>query len=540
MSDDRSGNVIGRYRWVICTLLFVATTINYVDRQILSLIKEFLDVQFGWTKSQFGLVNSMFQGAYGLGLLWFGWFVDRKGVRIGYAVSMVGWSLAAMAHALVNRLPPGHSWQAGGHVFEYTALAVGAFGFCRILLGLAEAGNFPSAVKGVAQWFPKRERAFATSLFNAGTNVGAIIAPAVVPFLAVHYGWPVPFVLAGVLGFIWLFFWLPMYDVPENHKRVGASELAFIRSDGDAGAGQARIRWLALLGRRQTWSFITAKFMTDPVWWFFLIWLPDFFNETLLLNIKKSWVHLVTIYTIITVLSIFGGWITGHLNKLGWSVTRARKTGMFVFALCVVPVMFATHFGRFNIDAGFFERLKTAKFTVEKVSTVDGRKATEKVSQPVPAEVGTALQPLSGKTYRTAEDFMKAVSGLIAPEEAARMKLALADAARDNGLFWIAVLLIGLAGAAHQAWSANLYTTVSDMFPKAAVASVIGIGGMAGSLGGMIFPLLTGVLLDHYKAAGSVTSGYNILFSICAFAYLVSFAIHHALAPKFEPVRTEG
>jgi ACS family hexuronate transporter-like MFS transporter len=536
--DNKSESSRGTWqgmRWYICALLFFATTINYIDRQILSLIKEFLDVQFGWSKAQFGLVNSLFQGAYGLGLLWFGWFVDRRGVRLGYAISMIGWSIAAMVHAFVNLLPQGHRLVVGGYVFEYTALAVGSFGFCRVLLGLAEAGNFPSAVKGVAQWFPKRERAFATSLFNAGTNVGAIVAPALVPFLALHYGWPMPFILAGVLGFLWLILWLPMYKTPELHPRVSKEELALINSDNEEG-NQDKVPWLSLLSHKQTWSFIVAKFMTDPVWWFFLIWLPDFFNETLLLNIKKSWVHLVTIYTIITVLSIFGGWITGHLSKLGWSITRARKTGMFVFALCVVPVMFATHFGRFNVDAGFFDRLKASSFIVEKISVIEGKNVKEKTTLPVPAEVVVSLQTLSGKSYKTAESFIKAAGEVITPAKANEMKQALADAARDNNLFWIAVLLISLAGAAHQAWSANLYTTVSDMFPKKAVASIIGIGGMAGSMGGMIFPLVTGVLLDHFKAAGSVTAGYNILFGICAFAYLTSFVIHHFLAPRFELV----
>jgi len=443
---ERAGN----FRWVICTLLFIATTINYVDRQILSLIKEYLDVQFGWNKAQFGAVNALFQGAYGLGLLWFGWFVDRRGVRAGYALSMIGWSFAAMAHALVNWLPVGRGLHLFGTTFSYTALAVGAFGTCRVLLGLAEAGNFPSAVKGVAQWFPKRERAFATSLFNAGTNMGAIVAPAVVPFLAIRFGWPMPFIAAGVLGFAWLTFWLPMYAAPEQHPRCRPAELALINSDPPDPGGSARVSWGRLFSHRQTWSFIIAKFMTDPVWWFFLIWLPDFFNETRHLDIKHSWVHLVTIYVIVTVLSIFGGWVTGFLNQCGWSVTRARKTGMFAFALCVLPIYFVTGVGD-----------------------------------------------------------------------------------------WAAVLLIGLAGAAHQAWSANLYTTVSDMFPKKAVASVIGMGGMAGSFGGMLFPLLTGALLDHFKALGRVTAGYAILFGCCAFAYLVAFALHHLCAPKFEPLRPD-
>jgi ACS family hexuronate transporter-like MFS transporter len=434
-------------RWVICGLLFLATTINYIDRQVLSLVKEFLDAQYGWNKAQFGLVNSMFQGAYGIGLLWFGWFVDRRGVKLGYAVSMIGWSLAAMAHALVALLPMDAHIVAFGRVFEITALSVGAFGFCRVLLGLSEAGNFPSAIKGTAMWFPKSERAFATSLFNAGSNVGAILAPMVVPLLAVSMGWQSPFIIAGLVGFIWLFFWYPLYDSPEKHRRVSAKELDHILSDREATSKTEKVGWLSLLKYRQAWSFIIAKFLTDPVWWFFLIWLPDFFKETRHLDIKHSWVHLATVYSIVTVLSIAGGWLTGYLTKRGWSVTHARKTGMFIFALFVVPILLVRGVGD-----------------------------------------------------------------------------------------WYAVFLIGLAGAGHQAWSANLFTTVSDMFPKKAVASVVGLGSMAGAMGGMIFPIVTGRLLDHYKAVNSIQTGYAILFGICACAYLVAFTINHVLAPKYEAV----
>jgi ACS family hexuronate transporter-like MFS transporter len=345
-------------------------------------------------------------------------------------------------------MPGDASIQIGGRVFGAAALAVAAFGLCRVLLGLAEAGNFPAAVKSTAQWFPKRERAFATSLFNSGTNVGALLAPALVPLLAIKFGWGMPFIVAGVIGFVWLGFWIRMYDVPEKHAGVDAKELEHILSDREESDRVEKIPWKALLGYRQVWSFIVAKFLTDPVWWFFLIWLPDYFKTTRNLDIKHSWPLLVTIYGIITVLSIFGGWITGHLAKSGWSVTRARKTGMFLFSLCVLPIFFVTKIGD-----------------------------------------------------------------------------------------WPAVLLIGLAGAAHQAWSANLFTSVSDMFPKRAIASIVGLGGMAGSLGGMFFPILTGKMLDHYKLAGDETAGYAILFSICAFAYLVAFAVNHVLAPRFEPVK---
>jgi MFS transporter, ACS family, hexuronate transporter len=419
---------IGNYRWMVCGLLFFATTINYIDRQILSLLKEILDVEIGWTNEQFGWVNSAFQLSYGLGLLGFGWFVDKFGTKIGYAVSITAWSIAAMAHAAVG--------------------SVGGFIAARAALGLGEAGNFPAAIKATALWFPKRERAFATSIFNAGTNAGALIAPAIVPWMAYKFGWQSAFIAAGLVGLLWLFLWWPFYDVPEKSKYVKPPEVAHILSDREDEGAQDKIPWKSLLGYRQTWSFIISKFLTDPVWWFFLIWLPDYFHKTRDLAIKTSWIHIVTIYSIVTVLSIFGGWVTGHLTNRGWSVTRARKTGMFIFALCVLPVLVVTKVGD-----------------------------------------------------------------------------------------WTAVVLIGLAGAAHQAWSANLFTTVSDMFPKRAVASVVGIGGMAGSAGGFIFPILTGKMLDHFHAQNAVTTGYAILFGICACMYLLAFGISHLFAPRYEMVK---
>ena len=420
----------GNYRWTICSLLFLATTINYVDRQILSLVKPILDVELGWSNEEFGIVNAVFQGAYGFGLLFFGWFVDRYGSKVGYAVSIVAWSLAAMGHSVVS--------------------TVTGFMIARASLGVSEGGNFPSAIKATAQWFPKRERAYATSIFNAGTNVGAIVAPALVPWIAYTWGWQMAFIAAGIAGLLWLFLWIPFYNKPENSKRLGAAERELIESDREAENETQKVSWIGLLRYRQTWSFIVAKFMTDPVWWFFLIWLPDYFKKTRGLDIKESWIHLVTIYVIVTILSIFGGWVIGYLNKQGWSITRARKSGMFVFALCVIPIFLV-------------------------------------------AQVGE----------------------------------------------WGAVLLIGLAGSAHQAWSANLYTTVSDMFPKKAVASVIGIGGMAGATGGMLFPIFSGRLLDNFTAAGNVTAGYTVLFTICAFAYVITFVLHHFLAPKFVPFKME-
>lgn len=419
---------MGNFRWIVCALLFFATTINYIDRQILSVIKEILDKEIGWTNAEFGWVQAAFQLSYAVGLLGFGWLVDKYGTKFGYGLSIVAWSLAAGAHAFVG--------------------SFGGFIAVRSALGLGEGGNFPSAVKAVAMWFPKKERALATSIFNAGTNAGALLAPAVIPWVAFTWGWRSTFVVAGVLGLLWLLFWIPFYDTPERSKRVGPAELEYISSDIEEDRSTKRVPWMSLLGYRQTWSFIVAKFLTDPVWWFFLIWLPDFFNKTRGLDIKKSWVHIVTIYAIVTVLSIGGGWVTGYLTSRGWSVTRARKTGMFVFALCVLPILFVKGAGN-----------------------------------------------------------------------------------------WGAVLLIGLAASAHQAWSANLYTTVSDMFPKRAVASVIGMGGMAGSLGAFFFPIVTGMMLDHFEKLGQPATAYGILFAICSVMYILAFALNHICAPRYEPVK---
>lgn len=419
----------GRRRWLICFLLFLATTVNYLDRQILSLLKPILDNELHWSNAEFGEVNAAFQASYAVGLLLFGGFVDRFGTKIGYAVSIAAWSLAALAHAFAG--------------------SVGGFFRARVALGLGEGGNFPSAIKAVALWFPRKERALATALFNSGANVGAIVAPAIVPLLAFNFGWQSAFVAAGLVGLLWLALWMVVYDVPER-SNLTPDEAALIQSDVEAGAPQVqqpKMPWLSILRYRQAWSFIVGKFLTDPVWWFFLIWLPDYFKKTRGLDLKSSWVHLVSIYAIVTVLSIIGGWFAGYLTRRGFSVSRARKTAMFTFALLVLPILAVT-------------------------------------------EVGD----------------------------------------------WGAVLLIGLAGAAHQAWSANLFTTVSDMFPNNAVASVVGIGGMAGSVGGILFPIVAGKVLDRFTAENDVTTGYAFLFGFCGVAYLLAFAISHLLAPKFVPV----
>jgi len=414
-------------RWGICFLAFVATAIIYSDRQFLSLLKSTLTDEIHWTDSQFGLVSSCFLGAYAVGLLFFGWFIDRVGVKVGYATSVFFWSLSAMAHALVG--------------------SVNGFLVARVFLGVSEAGNFPAAIKTIAQWFPRSERAFATALFNSGANVGAIGAPILVAWLLQHGTWHLPFILAGSAGLIWVVAWWIFYAAPQKHAGISASELAWIESDREREDDPAeRIPWITLLRCRQTWSFIQAKFLTDPVWFFLLIWLPDYFKKTRGLDIKSSWPHLATIYIIVTVLSLMGGWLTGHLVKRGWSVTRARKTGLFCFALLVIPIL-----------------------------------AVERTGD------------------------------------------------------WGAVFLIGLAGAAHQAWSANLFTTVSDMFPKGAIGTVIGIGSTAGSTGSMIFIYLCGALLQHYGK-----TGYHILFAYCSCAYVIAFILQHLLAPRFAPLHLVG
>ena len=420
----------GQFRWVICALLFFATTVNYVDRQILSLLKPILDVELGWTNEQFGWVNSAFQGAYAIGLLGFGWFIDRVGTKVGYAVSILFWSLAAMAHALVG--------------------SVAGFRWARMSLGLAEAGNWPAAIKAVAEWFPQKERAFATSVFNAGTMAGAIIGPATVPYIAQKFGWRAAFVFGGVAGFIWLVFWYLWYETPEKHRRLGARELAYIKADAaEPAVGIAPTSWRQLLGYRQTWSFAIAKFLTDPVWWFYLIWLPDFFHKTQGLDLKHLGPPIVLVYGIATALSIGAVRLADLLAHRGWSTIRIRKLCLLVFGCSVLPILLQV---------------------------------------------------------------------------------------RHSGT-WGAVVWIGLAAGVHQAWSANLFTTVSDMFPRQAVGSVIGIGGMAGSVCGMLFPILAGRLLDRFTHVGNIETGYAVLFAICGGAYLLAFALNHLCAPRFEKIR---
>ncbi|MBI3263978.1 MAG: MFS transporter [Acidobacteria bacterium] len=409
---------VGRYRWVICALLFAASTINYIDRQVLGILAPDLQRSIGWNEIEYGYIVTSFQAAYALGLLLVGRMMDRLGSRVGYTVAITIWSVAAMAHALAR-----------------TAFG---FGVARFGLGLGEAGNFPVAIKTVAEWFPRRERALATGLFNSGTNVGAIIAPLIVPPIALAYGWQWAFILTGAIGFGWIVFWLALYDTPERHPKVSAAELALIQGDGEE--AQTSIPWGELLRHRQTWAFTLGKFLTDPIWWFYLYWMPKFLHDVHGLTLSGIGPPLVVIYLVSDAGSITGGWLSSSLIKRGWAVNPARKTAMLVCALAVTPIVFASR-----------------------------------------------------------------VSNL-----------------------WGAVALVSLAAAAHQGWSANMFTLASDMFPRRAVASVVGFGGMGGAIGGMLIATVTGYILQF-------TGSYLAVFMLAGSTYLVALLGVHLLAPSLAP-----
>ena len=420
---QRSG--IGRYRWVICALLLAATSINYVDRQIIGVLKPTLQIEFGWTESFYGDVVFWFQAAYALGYLGFGRVIDKIGARLGYAVVVALWTAAHIAHAFVS--------------------SIGGFIAVRFALGLGESGNFPAALKAIAEWFPKQERALATGIFVAGTNVGAIITPLIVPFITYRWGWRAAFIVTGSFSLIWLIFWLRIYRRPQEHSKVSAGELAFINSDSsaepDAPRNVTNLTWRALLRVPETWAYALARFLIDPIWWMFLFWLPDFFAKRYSLDLEHFGPPLVVVYLVSDVGSISGGWLSSRLIRLGYTVNRARKLTMLLASVLVVPVMFAMH--------------------------------------------------------------------------------------ADN--LWLAVAIVGLATAGHQAFSATLYTFPSDVFPKQAVGTVVGIGGTAGAIGGMLMAKYAGWVLD---GIGS----YTPIFIVAGTVYILALIVVHTLSPRLKPV----
>jgi ACS family hexuronate transporter-like MFS transporter len=422
----------GNYRWTVCALIFFATTVNYLDRQVIGILKPILESDLNIGEAAYGYIIMAFQLFYAVGMVIAGRLIDKFGTKIGYGISVAIWSIAAMGHAL--------------------AKGAFSFGFWRGLLGLSESGNFPGAIKTVAEWFPKRERALATGIFNSGTNVGAIIAPIVVPAILAVWGWQAAFIITGAIGFLWLIFWIIFYEIPEKQRRLSKTEYEHIQSDADEKKGpQDSIPWLKLLKYRQTWVFFIGKGLTDPIWWFYLFWIPGWLAEVrgTGLELVSFGFPLVFIYTATTVGSIFGGWLSSYMISKGMSPFKARKIAMFIFAILVIPVVFASS---------------------PSIST------------------------------------------------------------------WGAVSLIALAASSHQAWSANIFTTVSDAFPKRAVSSVTGIGGMAGALGGASISILAGKLLEFYKNAGHIETGYVVMFSIAGGAYLLAWIIMSLMAPKIKKV----
>jgi ACS family hexuronate transporter-like MFS transporter len=418
---------------VVVGLLFFATTINYIDRQVIGLLKPTLEKEFNWSEIDYSKIVMAFAITYSIGILFFGRIIDRIGTKLGYTISIVFWSATAMLHSLVK--------------------STAGFIFVRTGLGLGESGNFPAAIKVIAEWFPKKERALATGIFNSGASIGAVVSPIMIPVILSAYGWRAAFLVTGALGLVWLIFWLVLYEIPSRKKGISENEYTHITSDQEEDtAGTQPVSWLKLLAYKQTWTFIVGKFLTDPIWWFFLFWLPSYFSSTFSLDLSKPSLQLGIVYLATTIGSIGGGYLSSRMIKKGWLVYKARKTTLLIAALCVIPIIFA-------------------KYVTD---------------------------------------------------------------------IWVAVGLISLASAAHFAWAANIFTVASDMFPKKALSSVVGIGGMAGSVGGILFPILVGYLLDYYKQHHQITTGYNLLFIICGSAYLLAWIVIHFLTPKMKPVNLSG
>ena len=445
---------IGKYRWTICTLLFFATTVNYLDRQVLSILAPDLSKEFGWSNTDYANITAVFQFVYAISMLFAGRIIDKLGTKWGYIWAIIIWSLGAIMHAYA--IPVG---ETSSKIFSWVGIAainVSVLGFMisRAVLAFGEAGNFPAAIKATAEYFPKRERSFATGIFNSGSNIGAILAPITVPWIALHWGWQYTFIIIGAIGFMWLLFWSWLYEKPDKQKRLSKEEYLHIHSDvedhvvvNQGNTPPEKVSWFKLLGYKQTWAFAVGKFMTDGVWWFFLFWLPKYLDAQYGMDKTQITVPLAVLYSMTMVGSIGGGWFPTYFIKKGYSPYDGRMKAMLLIAFFPLLVLAAQPFGYIS--------------------------------------------------------------------------------------FWVPVILIGIGASAHQAWSANIFTTVSDMFPKKAVGSVVGIGGMAGGLGGVVLSKLGGGLFDHYQALGHIQTGYTIMFAICAVAYLIAWGIMKSLVPKY-------
>ena len=519
---------IGKYRWTICALLFFATTINYLDRQVLSLLQPRLAELFNWSNSDYANITSVFQFVYAISMLFAGRIIDKMGTKRGYVWAIVIWSIGALIHALAIPLGQGIAFVLGWVGIVAVPVSIAGFMLSRAVLAIGEAGNFPAAIKATAEYFPKKERSFATGIFNSGANVGAVLAPLTVPWIGDHWGWEYAFIIIGAIGFLWLAFWLWIYDKPSEQKKLSAAELAYINSDKedeivvDPTAKHVKISWVKLLGYKQTWAFVFGKFMTDGVWWFFLFWLPAFLKAKYAMTGTVINVPLAVLYSLTMIGSVGGGWFPTYFIRKGLEPYDARMKAMLMIALIPLVVLLAQPFGDYS--------------------------------------------------------------------------------------FWVPVILIGIGTAAHQAWSANIFTTVSDMFPKKAVGSVVGIGGMAGGLGGVLVSKCGGWIFDAYRSGGIATSwvqakaaglgdylakiqslslvtkygdkvdlnkaelnslskevtaqlqaidpslftqlnelqkpivqgemttAYTIMFTFCALAYLIAWGVMKTLVPKYKPI----
>lgn len=442
---------VGSYRWRICALLFFATTINYLDRQVLSLLKPTLEDEFGWSNQEYANITSVFQFTYALFLFLAGRFIDRIGTRAGYTWAIIIWSIGAMVHAFAIPIGTFLLPIAGLVGFTLVPISVLGFMFSRFILAVGEAGNFPAAIKATAEYFPPTERSLATGIFNSGANVGAILAPLSVPWIAAQWGWQMAFILIGAVGFIWMFFWWVWYRSPEKQKNLSAAELNYIRSGDTIVSDSATpISWKKLFLFKPTWAFILGKFLTDGVWWFYLFWLPAYLKDQYQLTGTAIMLPLTVLYSLTMIGSIVGGYLPSLVNNQKQSLYQSRIRVMGWIAIFPLVVLLAQPFGYIS--------------------------------------------------------------------------------------YWIPVILIGVGAAAHQAWSANLFTTVSDNFPKVAVGSVVGVGGMAGGIGSVIITLTGGYLFDHYKLLGHIETGYTILFTFCAIAYLIAWVLIKILVPIVRPL----